>query len=263
MTYTTVESQGQEARSYEITSVGGFVKRGLVAGGVAGLLSALYLLIVLEGPIDEALAIEAARHSGEIEHHHDDALFGRTTQVIGGMTGGVIYGLVVGLIFSLIFVRVRHRLAGADDFGRATRLAAAGFLTVGLIPGLKYPASPPGVGDPDTVNARTVQFVALMAVAIGLLMISRHALIALENRGMSSNNRHVLVTAGFCVAVSLAWYLWTPAGPIPDDMPAGLVWQFRILSMGALAMQWAVVATVFGLLVTRKPRTRPETASAS
>ena len=102
-----------------------YIRRGVLAGALAGAASALYLLLLVEGPIDEALAIEAARGGGD-GHGHDHGLFSRTTQVAGGMSAGLIYGLVAGLIFSIVFARLRHQLPGRDDFRRSLVLAASG-----------------------------------------------------------------------------------------------------------------------------------------
>ncbi|MFD0889965.1 CbtA family protein, partial [Streptosporangium algeriense] len=52
-------------------------------------------------------------------------------------------------------------------------LAAAAFVAVVLIPFVKYPANPPAVGDPETINQRTVLY--LVAVAIGILSVGAAA----------------------------------------------------------------------------------------
>lgn len=249
---TTSRSTNAALQEERPLSLADFIKRGLLAGGLAGAASALYLVLVVEGPIDEALAIEAARH-GDDGHGHDHELFSRTTQIIGGMTAGLIYGLVAGLIFSVVFVRLRHRLPGGDDFGRSLRLAAMGFLTIVVIPGLKYPANLPGVGDPETVNDRTVAYLTLMAMGIVLVMLAWNGVHALQRRGVDEHRARAVGVVFLTVGVAVAWALWSEAEATPADIPADLLWRFRIFSIGGLALQWSLIGLVFGLAASGVP----------
>lgn len=244
-------------------SLARLVRRGLLAGGVAGAMSALYLAVVVDGPIDEALAIEAARH-GDDGRVHDGEMFSRTTQVIGGMTAGLLYGLVAGLLFSIVFARLRHRLPGSDDFLRSLSLATAGFVTIVLIPGLKYPANPPGVGDPATVNSTTLAFLTLMAMGIVFVMVAWHGVDTLRARGLRQHRATTLGVLFVAIAVSLAWLAWSDAPTVPTDIPADLLWRFRVRSLGGLALQWSLIGIIFGLVTTtRTDRVRSNMATSS
>jgi predicted cobalt transporter CbtA len=59
----------------------------------------------------------------------------------------------------------------------------------------------------------------------------------------------VLVITGYALLVGL----W-PAGPdgIPADVPAGLIWQFRLSSLAELAALWVTLGVVTGLLLERR-----------
>ena len=57
---------------------------------------------------------------------------------------------------------------------------AAALVCIAVVPFFKYPANPPGVGDPDTVGRRTVLYLALIAVALaadGLAVAVRRRLL--------------------------------------------------------------------------------------
>ena len=50
--------------------------------------------------------------------------------------------------------------------------------------------------------------------------------------------------------MTLAWVLF-PANPDPLEVPANLIWHFRIQSLGGNAILWVVIGTTFGILADR------------
>lgn len=52
------------------------------------------------------------------------------------------------------------------------RFTVLAFISVILVPGLKYPANPPSVGDPDTIRQRTKLFFLMMVVSIAALVVA-------------------------------------------------------------------------------------------
>src|SRR5437867_7067780 len=101
--------------------MGRFLRTGALAGGIGGLALALFLRLVGEGSIGDAVALE--RSKGGVHHE----MFSRGTQQVGGMLGAVVYGVCMGLVFALLFAAVRHRLGARDDWRRALCVAAVGF----------------------------------------------------------------------------------------------------------------------------------------
>jgi predicted cobalt transporter CbtA len=228
-------------------TLGAILRRGALAGLFAGVAASLVALLLVEPRIDDALAIEAARSTV-----HEEEAFGRTTQIIGGMVAAAVVAVCLALVLSVVFARVRHRLPAGSDFTRAALLAFLGFVTVALLPALKYPANPPGVGDPDTVTERTVQYLTLIAAAIAITWLALLVHSRLTARGWPPAHRAAL---GFAVgAVGYAALLMTwPATPdaVPADIPAGLLWDFRLASVAELATLWAVLGLSLGLLLPR------------
>jgi predicted cobalt transporter CbtA len=55
-----------------------------------------------------------------------------------------------------------------------------------------------------------------------------------------------------------------PSSPdaIPADVGAGLVWQFRLRSLGMLAVLWLTLGLVTGTVLTRAARTEKAAARA-
>lgn len=233
---------------------GGVLVKGLYAGLAAGVVAALVAWLLVERPIRAALAVEEARSAAEGSGHSHEELFSRPTQVIGGMLAAVVVAVAIAAIYAVVFARVRHRLPAATDFGRAVLLAAVGFVTIALLPALKYPANPPGVGDPETVTQRTLYYVSFIGAAMVVAYLAFRARTVLADRGWPAAYRSAAVAAGTIVVYALLLALW-PANPdaIAADITAGLLWEFRLYSVLELAALWTVLGLVFGVLLT--PRT--------
>jgi predicted cobalt transporter CbtA len=245
------------------------LRRGIAAGAAAGLAAALMLWLVVEPVLQKALKIEDARAAlEEAGHSHshgeEEPLVSRSLQVIGGMGTAIVVGCLFGVVFAVVFARTRHRLPAATDHGRALVLAGLGFLVLTLAPALKIPANPPAVGDPETVNRRTLLYVlailVALAIVLGTFALDRY----LANAGLSAPVRTTLDVAAFAIVAGAVFAL-TPGTPdtIASDMPAALIWDFRIASLAQLGTMWATLGLTFGLLVSPRTTVRePETVAA-
>lgn len=240
------------------------LSRALGAGAIAAVLFGSYLYLVVEPSIDEAIALEEAlaadphEHDSDAAHSHgEDAMFTRSEQVGGGVAAGAIYALVLAVVLGTVYAAIRHRLRGGSDFARVTWLASVSFGAVALVPALKYPPNPPAVGDPDTVGERTIQYLALLAAGIVLVWLLTRLSGVLRAR-LDNTTRIVAVTVATVAAFGLALAVF-PANPdtIDPAVPADPVWDFRIRSIGGLALLWASVGLSLGWLLDRDARTQP------
>ncbi len=174
-------------------------------------------------------------------------MFSRGAQQIGGMVGAVAYGVCLGLIASLVLARARRGPTAGCEWRRAMAVAAVGFVTIVLLPFLKYPANPPGVGDPATVGRRTALFVILLAWSVLAGWGSWRLVIALRGQGRPE---HLVSGAGmglYVVAGAVALAVM-PTSPDVVDVPATLLWRFRIASLGGSLLLWVVLGWVLGSL---------------
>lgn len=181
----------------------------------------------------------------------EEPLVSRTGQVLGGMTTGLIVGLLFGVVFAIAFSKVRHRLPAATDYGRSLVLAMLGFGVFTLAPALKIPGNPPAVGDPATVGRRTLIYVLTILIALALVLAAFEVDKFLASRNRSSPVRTTLVVLAFHVVGGVV-FAFTPGTPdkIASDMPAKLIWDFRIAYLAQLGLMWATLGMVFGLLVS-------------
>ena len=223
---------------------------GCLAGLAAGIASAVFAATAGRGPIRDAIALEDSLSHGTGGTHHED-LFGRGVQEIGGAIGLVVFGLALGVIFSVVLAAVGPRLAAPTPLAASVRLGICGFVTVVLVPFLKYPANPPAVGDPETVNERTVMYFSVLGLSILLTWA-----VWRFHRGITLTPvAKAWGTAALYGAGLVVMFLALPGNPDPIDAPADLVWRFRLASLGGLAVAWAILALVAGTLLSRPART--------
>lgn len=234
--------------------------RGAVAGLAGGLLSAGVALVVGEPWVDRAIALEeaAAHAAGGVDEHAE--VFSRAAQQGGLVVTALLAGLAIGAIFGIVHA-VWHRAdPDADPWRRGMRLALMGFVGVALIPFLRYPANPPAVGDPATVDARTTAY--LLAILVGLLTVTAawQAFARLGERGAALSTRRLAATAVLVAGLAATGLL--PADTDPVDAPADLIWAFRVAALATLATLWLGLGAAFGLLGERAERHTAEPSGA-
>lgn len=234
-----------------------YLRRGMAAGLLAGLLAGLFAFVSGEPLLDQAIALESSAHTDHAVHGQAHAeggeVFSRSTQKAGLFVATGFTGVFVGGLFGLAFTYFRGRLASESDWGRSLSLAAGIFAGAALFPFLKYPANPPTVGDPATIRARTAAYFAMVGLSLLAVLISWYASGLLQRRGVSTPVRHVTVGLGLA-AVVITLFLVLPATSDPGDFPAGLLWSFRLSSLGTQLVLWTGLGVFFGALCERAGR---------
>lgn len=236
---------------------GQLLGRIVAAGAVAGTLAGVFSLLVTERSIAAALALEEARAAAD--GHDRDEMFSRGVQLVGGFLGTVIAGMVLAVVFAAVYALVRHRLPGRTDLARVALLAGIGFGIVAVLPALKIPPNPPAVGDPETVGTRTAIYGAVL-ICGGITAMLLSALVsALRSRDVSVAATSAAAAAALAVLVTLVLVL-IPGSPdtIAADVPASLVWNFRIESLGQMAVLWTTLGVGGGWLLDRLTRGRTD-----
>ncbi|GAA1820601.1 CbtA family protein [Actinomadura chokoriensis] len=229
--------------------------RGLLLGLLAGLVAGVFAFAAGEPRIDEAIALEnaAAAHehgAGAPAHEHGGEV-GRGTQKAGLFLATGLYGLAVGGVFALVYAGLRGRVGPRSDGGLALAAAGTGFAAVIIVPFLKYPANPPAVGDPETINSRTLLYLAM--IGVGLLATAIAVTTARSVPGGPWARWPAAVLA-FVVPVAVASLLLPGVDEVPDGFPATLLWQFRMTSLGTQLVFWASFGTLFGWFCDRAAR---------
>lgn len=232
---------------------------GVIAGLAGGLALAAYMLVIGRGPINDALDYEETlAHETEGANHAHEALFSQGVQEVGGAIGLLVFGIALGVIFAITLASMTPKLGQVTPLQAATRLGAIGFVVVVVVPFLKYPANPPAVGDPDTINERTILYFALLGLSIALANGVWSFMQRVERPALT---RAWLGTTIYALGLAVI-FLALPGAVDPIDAPADLVWNFRLASLGGLAATWAVMSLTIGTLLTRQaqPELQRQTA---
>ncbi|MGW4336403.1 CbtA family protein [Rhodococcus koreensis] len=232
---------------------------GLAAGLASGVVGALVLWLMLEPILARAIALEdtGGGHHDHGAHDHTEPLVSRAEQIVGGLVTVLVVGALTGLAFAIVYYKLGKRLPGAHPFSRSLLLAGLGFAAFALAPALVLPANPPGIGDPDTVTARTWLYAATVLAAVALvaacLAVGRITTWPAPVRGAA-----VCVLAVVGAGVMLWWLAPTDAAT-PEGFPADLLWDFRIASIVQLALMWLTRGVVFGWLTDTRTRSSRHT----
>jgi len=241
--------------------------RGLIAGFVAGIVAFLVAHSVGEPSVDRAIAIEEA-HAAEVaaadansdagteaghQHEAEAEPVSRATQSTWGLaTGTIAVGTALGGIVALVSAGLMGRL-GRLTPGQAAALATlVGFVSISLVPFLKYPATPPAVGNPDTIGSRTGLYFGLLlisVVAAGFALVVAHRMI-----GRAGVYPAVLWGAAAYLLVVVIAAIVMPRVDETGSFPAGTLWSFRIGSLLTLTSLWATIGVVLTGLVGRLHR---------
>ncbi|MFJ8358358.1 CbtA family protein [Streptomyces sp. NPDC093984] len=234
--------------------------RGMLSGLSAGLLAFGLGRLIGEPGVNAGIAYEKA-HS----HEHEVEIVSRAMQSTAGLaTAVLVFGTAVGGIAALVFCFALGRIGRFGARATAAFVAGGAFVTVYMVPFLKYPANPPGANDPDTIGKRTTLYFGMIALAVlvgvGVVILGRRL------AGRYGNWNATLAGAvAFIAVIAVAIALLPTVDEVPKDFPASVLWQFRMASLGIQALLWASFGVIFGFLADRalRPRTADEARAAA
>ena len=262
------------------------VLRGAAVGAFGGLLAYLFAWVFAEPAIQASIDYEAGRSeaeaaiaaaAGEVPGGDDPELFSRAIQGNVGLGVGVVaFGVAVGLFFAVAFCMAYGRTGNLRPRPLALLMALGGFLTLFLVPFVKYPANPPAVGDHDTIRDRAALWL-LMVVAAVVCAVAAAWLGQRLRARYGTSNATLIACAAFVVVIGAIMAVLPALGelsmhaahgggaltetPQPLRDAAGLIvypgfdadvlWQFRVASIGAQAILWAAIGLTFAPLAER------------
>ena len=156
------------------------ILRGLLAGAIAGVLAFVFARIFAEPVINQAISYESGRDAviaaldkaaGLPPPPPGPDIFSRTIQAnIGIGTGMIAFGAAMGALFAVTYALCLGRVGNVRPRTLALLLAGAGFLGIYLVPFIKYPANPPSIGHPETIQARGGYYLLMVLASVVLLI---------------------------------------------------------------------------------------------
>jgi hypothetical protein len=217
----------------------------VVAGLIAGAAASVFHEVLTEPVIDRAIGAEEARESAQPGHSHEEPVVSRRGQEIGLVVGLLLYGAIWGVLVGLGVYLTRGWVPANWSLGRRGLVVAllAGW-SVALFPFLKYPANPPGVGEPDTIGYRQTLYLGFIVLAVLGLWLAVSLWRARAAQGAAAR----VLPAVVYVAWALAIYVLMPPNPDPVELSETIVRPFRALALAGLVVFWAGLGIAFAWL---------------
>lgn len=219
----------------------GVMLAGLCAGGVL----AAFHWTLTEPVIERALVLEQTRRTAI---NPGAAVVSREVQRAGLWIGFLLYGLFAGILCGGVYWFTPSPVRTHGAVRKAIVLAVLAWWGVALLPFLKYPANPPGVGESATIEFRQQLYLGFLILSVfGMLgaVTARHWLRAGARTAAWAD---FLVLAGYGGFAGLLFVLF-PANPDPVTLPVELVTMFRLLSLTGLTLFWLIFGAVFSFLM--------------
>ncbi|MFG2818319.1 CbtA family protein [Kitasatospora sp. NPDC048365] len=240
-------------------SVRSLLVRGMLAGLVAGLLALAVAYVLGEPHIDAAIAFEES-------HAHDhgggeEELVSRALQSTAGLaTGVLVYAVALGGIAALAYAVMLGRIGRFSPRATAAVLAGAAFVSVYLVPFLKYPANPPAATDPATINERTGTYFLMIALSV---LLALAATVVGRRLAPRLGTWWATVAAGavFVALVAAAFAVLPSFDEVPEHFSAELLYRFRLSALAVQLTLWTAFGLVFGHLAERLIAPAPAAAA--
>ncbi len=245
-----------------------FLVRGLLAGLLAGIVTFVVAYQVGEPHVESAIALEESGAVGgapAAEEPHTDG-DGPAEQGLGDeqtetsvsrgdqrtwglLTGTLAIGVALGGLVALVAAANLGRIGTLLPSQSTALITLIGFVSVALVPFLKYPATPPAVGEGSTIGDRTALYFGFTLVSVLGAVLATYAASRLRDR-IGTYGGVVAGIAGYLTVVLVAGQVFATVNEV-GDFPADTLWFFRRSSLFTLATMWGVLGVVLTGLVSR------------
>lgn len=224
------------------------ILRGLLAGAVASVAAFMFARIFVEPVIERAIAFEDAHAGG---HDHGMEIFTRGVQANIGMGFGVLaFGVAMGALFAVVYTVAYGRVGDVSPRLLSALVAGAMFLSLYVIPFLKYPANPPAVSLEETIRQRTLLYLLMVVLSAALFAGAVWLGRSLVER-LDAWSATLVAAAAYLVAIVIVMVALPTIDETPNNFPADVLYEFRLYSLGTQLVLWGIIAVVFGSTAQR------------
>lgn len=222
-----------------------FLVVALISGAIAGTILGVVNLVLVEPYLDKAIGIEVQNSiaAGEKVDPIEQVNY-RLWQKGGEIIAGAILGMAFGSLLGIVFAFGRKIIPGSNNTKKAIILSGIIWLVIFMMPAIKYPANPPTVGDPDTINYREYLFISFILIsgftALGL------SIIYIKMKAKTSLK--FLTVSVIYAIIMVGAFVFVPPNPDKITAPMDIVNGFRIMSVLTMTLFWVVLGITFGLI---------------
>ncbi len=209
-----------------------------ITGSISGLLYALLNFLLVEPYIDKAIELEVERlvTEGESIDPNEIASY-RLWQKEGSTLGFIILMLGITSIFAIVYSYANIK---SSAIKKGILLAIILWIILFLTPFLKYPANPPGVGDPSTIHYRQFLYIGVLGISSSTALLLAY---------ISKKLRYI--TPIIYLTVITLVYVFFPDNPDEITISLDLVNKFRITSAISSFIAWISIGIIFGILYNK------------
>lgn len=226
--------------------------RGLLVGLAAGVVAFIVAQFFGEPAVAAAIAVENAGHSPGAD---EMALVPRNVQSTAGLLLALLaFGAAIGGLFGLAFAVAQGRLGAMSARTIAALIALVGFVTLYLVPFVKYPPNPPSVGSPETIVRRSQLYLAMMLLSI--LAAVAAIWLARQIHRFSGWDRALTGVGIYLSLVTICMAILPQVNEVGRDFPAVTLWAFRTGSLLTQLAVWATLGLLYGALTARAEHPR-------
>ena len=221
---------------------------GLAAGMVAFILAHFFG----EPSVAAAIAVEGAGHPPEVGMAE---LVSRSVQsTVGLLVALLAFGASIGGLFGVAFAMAQGRLGRMGARTSAALIALVGFVTIYLVPFIKYPANPPAVGRPETIGQRSGLYFTMVLLSILAAVVA--VVVARQIHRFCSWDRVLTGVGIYLTLVTICMAIMPQVNAVGSAFPATTLWSFRAGSLLTEFAVWATLGLLYGGLTDRASRPR-------
>ena len=126
----------------------------------------------------------------------------------------------------------------------------AAFVVLILVPQIKYPANPPSVGNPDTIGQWTALYFGMLALSVVTALTAFSTGRSLVAR-LGTWNATLVGGTAYIAVMAAAMLMLPPINEVPSEFSVGVLWRFRLASLGTAAVLWTTLGLGFGFVAER------------
>ena len=257
------------------------IRRGLLVGALAGLCAGLFALGVAEPNVQKAIdhedamslvaaaaptsdpsgepagvgaAAAAPAPDGHAHTHGEDGeeevVVSRPNQRAGMVLATTLSGIVFGGLLGLAFALRVTRRGGENPWTVGLAMGGTAAFALIFLPLVVYPANPPGIGNPDTINTRTIAYLVLVIGGLVAGWVASRAVRSVRREDQPW--RAPLAAIGVLLAMTIALKVILPGSePAPETFPAQLLWNFRLSALATQVVLWSLLSIGFAAVISR------------
>lgn len=221
--------------------------RGLLVGLAAGVVAFIFAHFFGEPSVAAAIALEEA---GQAPDAGGRELVSRGVQSTLGLLVALLgFGAAIGGLFGLAFAVAQGRVGRIGARATAGLIALVGFVTIYLVPFIKYPPNPPAVGNPETIGRRTQLYFAMLLLS--MLNAVAAIWLARQIHRFSGWDRTLIGVGVYLMLVAVCMAILPTINEVGRDFPADTLWGFRTGSLLTQLAVWATLGLLYGALTER------------